>query len=74
MRRFQLREKRRQVYIVSLYPAGQRWAADCYPEFLATREEAIEAGEAALVTYEWAVRYSIRKIWLTQVAEVTRYA
>lgn len=67
------REKREPAYIVSLYATGSRWANDCYPVFLPTRETAIDAGEAALVTYDWAVRYTIRKIWIKRSIGVLDY-
>ena len=51
-----------QAFVVSLYAAGNRRPSDCWPDFLPTRTAAIEAGEEALRIYDWAVRYTIRRV------------
>jgi len=55
---------RAQAFVVSLYAANERRASDCYPDFLPTRSAAIAAGKEAIKIYQWATRYTIRRIWI----------
>lgn len=62
-----------QVYMVTLYPAHQRIAGDCLPEFFATRTEAMNEGHKHIAAckasrerdgdnlWNWPVRFTIRK-------------
>lgn len=61
-------------YLVSLYAKGERFAADCLPEFFESYAAAVEAGARECLrvaaipppdrspTIDWAHRFTIRKV------------
>lgn len=54
----------KQAYIITFYAEGERRGSDCYPDFVATREEATAIGREYVDYGDWMARFTVRKVRL----------